>query len=150
MLGIVSLSRTGGLNVLGRNTTPNLVRRYLRILKHQGSCSYNRPFTHLATVEQRSSHTNQCVIMNSASMNGNIVSDGNVAADVRRTCLMGNVDTGTVLYIGAVANGDGGYIAPYYGIEPDGTLVAHSYFANNGGILTEIAVFAPLGRETAI
>jgi hypothetical protein len=60
------------------------------------------------------------------------------------------MDTRTILYIRTVANGNGGYIAAYDGIKPDGTVVAHLDVAHDGGVLAEVAVFAPFGRQSFI
>ena len=63
---------------------------------------------------------------------------------------MSHMDTGTILYIGAVANGDRSHIATYYGIEPYRALVTHGYIAHYRGVLTKIAVLTPFGSQTAI
>jgi hypothetical protein len=83
-------------------------------------------------------------------MHGYVVSDGHIVADVRRTSFVGDVYTATILYIGAVADGDRGYIATNHGVEPYGTLVAHRDIAYNRGVLAKIAISPPFGSETAI
>jgi hypothetical protein len=54
------------------------------------------------------------------------------------------------LYVRTVANGNGGYITAYDGIKPDGTVVSHFDVTNDGGVLAEVAVFAPFGRQPFI
>jgi hypothetical protein len=51
MLGIVSLSWTDRLDVLGRYATPYFTSRNLRVLKYKGTSGYDRTFANLATNE---------------------------------------------------------------------------------------------------
>jgi len=60
------------------------------------------------------------------------------------------VDTRTVLHVGTVANGDGSHVAPDHCVEPDGTLVTHRHIADDGGILAEVTVLAPFGRQAFV
>ena len=85
------------------------------------------------------------MIMNGAGMNSDIVTNGDVVANMRRACLVSNMDARAILYIGTVANGDRGHIASNNGIEPDRTFVAHCYIAHNRGVFTEVTILAPLG-----
>jgi len=150
VLGIVSLAGTSRFDVFGWHAPPNLMRRYLGVLQYQGSGSYDGTLAYFTAVEQRGAHADKGMIVDGAGVYGDVVTYGDVVADMRRSRLMGDMDTGTVLHISAVANGDGSHVATDYGIEPDGTLVTHGDIANDGGILTEIALFAPLGRHAAI
>ena len=63
---------------------------------------------------------------------------------------MSYMDAGTVLHIGAVADGDGCHVAAYDGIEPDTALVTHRDITDDGCILAEITVLAPFGCQTTI
>jgi len=90
------------------------------------------------------------MVVDGTGMDGNVVADGNVAANVRGTCIKGHMDTGTVLHVGTVADGNGCHIATYHSIEPYRALVAHGDVAHNSGILAEIAVFTPFRAKTFI
>ena len=83
-------------------------------------------------------------------MNGDVMPNSDVVADVCGTCLMGHVNTTPVLYVCAVANRNWSHVASDDGVEPNRTLVAHRYIAHNRGVLAEIAVLAPFGCQTAI
>ena len=150
MLGVVGLARTYGLEVLGRHASPYLTSRNLGILQHQCTSSNDGALTHLTAVEQRRTHAYQGAVVDGAGMNSNIVSNSNIRADMRRSRLVGNMDAGAILHIGTVANSNRSHIATYHGIEPDGALVAHLHVTYNRCILTEVAVLAPLGCQTAI
>ena len=150
MDGVVSLSRTYGLDVFGWYASPYLSSRNLGILQHQGTSGNDRALADLTAIEQRRTHADEGVVVDGAGMDGDIMADGDIRADMRRTRLEGDMHARAILYIGAMANSDGGYIATNNGIEPDGALVAHLYVANNGGVLTEITVFAPLGCQTLV
>lgn len=81
---------------------------------------------------------------------GDVMSDGHIVADMRGTCLMGHMDTGAVLHIGAVADGDRCHVATYHRVEPHRTLVTHRHITDDSGVLTKIAVSPPFGSETAV
>ena len=83
-------------------------------------------------------------------MNGDVVPDGDIVADMRRPRLVGDMDTATILDVRAVADGDRCHVATYHGVEPYGTLIAHGYIAYNRSILAKIAISPPFGSETAI
>ena len=83
-------------------------------------------------------------------MHGDIVSDGDVVADVCRSRLVGHVYARAILDVRTVADGDGGYIAADHGVEPYGALVAHRHITYYRCVLAEITVLAPLGRKTSI
>ena len=51
VLGVVCLAWADGLEVLRRNSSPNLASRNFRVLKHEGTCCYDASFAHLAAVE---------------------------------------------------------------------------------------------------
>jgi hypothetical protein len=90
------------------------------------------------------------MVVDSASMNGDIMTYGNIVADMRRSCLVGDMDAGAILHIGAVTNSDRCYVATDNGIEPDRAFVAHCHIAHNSGVFAEITVLAPLGCQTTI
>ena len=150
VLGIVSLAWTHGLEVFGRYTSPDLTCRNLRVLEHEGSCSYDRAFAHFATVEQRSAHADESMVVDGTGMYGHIMSDGDIRADMCGACVESDVDAAAVLDVRTVADGDGGYVATNDGIEPHGALVTHRHVADNRGVLTEITVSPPFGSETTI
>ena len=150
MFCIVSLSRTGGFDILCRHTAPDFMRSDLCVLQHQGPSSDNGPFAYLTAIQQGGPHANEGMVVNGAGMHGDIMSDGDIAANMRGSRLVSHMDAGTILYIGAVANGDRRHVAPHYSIEPYRTLIAHGDIPHDGGVLTEIAVLAPFGRQTAI
>ena len=83
-------------------------------------------------------------------MNGDVVTNCDIVADVGGARFVSHMHTTAVLNIRAVADGDGGYVATDYGIEPYGTFVAHRHIAYNRCVLTEITVSPPFGSETAI
>ena len=78
-------------------------------------------------------------------MYGDVVANGDVAADMCGTCFVGDVYARAVLHVRAVADGDGCYVTTHHGIEPDGAIVAHLDVTDDGGVLAEVAVFAPFG-----
>ena len=88
--------------------------------------------------------------MNGTGMNRDVMTDGDIVADVGRTRLVGHMYTTTVLDIRAVTDGDGGHVATDHGIEPYRTFVAHRHITYNRCVLTEITVSPPFGSETAI
>ena len=150
MFGVVGLTWAHGLEVLGWYAAPDFASGNLRVLKHQGSSGYDTSFANLAVVEQRSTHAYQGIIVDSTRMNRYVVADGDIVTNVGRTSFMGNMNARSVLDIGAIADGDRGYIATNHCIEPYRAFVAHSYIAHNRGVLTEITVSPPFGSETAI
>jgi len=150
MLGIVRLSWSDGLEVLGRYAAPDFASGNLGVLQHQGTSGHDGAFANLTAVEQGGTHADEGIVMDGAGMDGDVVADGHVVADVGRASLMGDVDAGTVLNVGAVADGDGSHVAAYHRIEPHGALVAHGDVAHDSGIFAEIAISPPFGSETAV
>ena len=148
--GIVGLSGTCWLEILCGHPTPDLMRRYLGVLKDECPGSDNRPLSYLAAVEERGPHADECSVVYGAGMHGDVVPYGDIAADVRGACVVCHVYARAVLYVGAVANGDGCDVAPDDGIKPHRALVAHLHIAHDGGVLAEIAVLTPLWREPLI
>ena len=147
---VVGLAGTGGLDVTSRYAPPYLAGRYLGVLQHEGTGGYDGPLPHLAAVEEGGAHADEGTVADGAGMNGDVMADGDMAADMCGTGVVGDVDTGAVLYVGAVADGDGSHIATHDGSEPDGALVAHGDVANDGCVLAEIAVAPPLRGETFV
>jgi hypothetical protein len=88
--------------------------------------------------------------MNGTGVDGDIMANGDVGANMRGPRLMGDMDARTVLHVRTVAYGDGGNVAADNGIKPYGTLVAKCYITYNSRILAEIAVMAPFGCHTLI
>ena len=86
------------------------------------------------------------MVVDGAGMYRDVMPDGDVVANVRGSCLVRHVDTRAILYVRTVADSDRCHVTAYDGIEPDGTVVAHLDVAHDGGILAEVAVFAPFGR----
>ena len=74
MLGVVGLTGTDGLQVLGGHTAPDFTGGNLGALQHQGTGGNDGAFAHLAVVEQRSSHADECAVVDGAGVNG----DGSV------------------------------------------------------------------------
>ena len=52
------------------------------------------------------------------------------------------MNNGTVLHIYLVANAYNIYITPYNGVEPNASIVARNYIANNSGVGGNIAIVA--------
>ena len=77
--------------------------------------------------------------MDGACVDGDIVTDGHVAADMRRAGIVRHMYAGAVLHIAAVTDGDGSHVAPHHSIEPYGTLIAYGHVAHDGGVLAEVA-----------
>ena len=150
MLGVVGLAGADGFQVPGGYPTPYFTGGNLCVLQHQGTGGNDGALTDLAVVEQGAAHADECAVVDGAGMDGDVVADGDVIADVGGPRVVGDVNTRAVLNVGAVAYGDGGDVASYYGVEPDGAFVAHGYVADDGSIFAEIAVSTPLGRQTAV
>ena len=150
MFCIIRLSWTCGLDVFGGHASPYLVLSYFSVLKYQCPSSNNGAFAHLATVKQCGTHADECMVVNSTGMYGDVMTDGNVVSYVGRACFMGYMNTGAVLHIGAVTYRDGSHVAPNHGIKPNRTLVAHCHIAHYRGIFTEIAVLSPLRSQTSV
>ena len=130
------------------HAAPNLVGTDLRALQDEGSGSHDGAFTHHDVVEDGGPHADECAALDGAGVDGGVVTDGDIVFDDGGTYLVGDVHAGTVLHVHAVAHMDVGHIATDYGIEPDGTFIAHLHFAHDGGVLTEITVFAPFRGQT--
>ena len=79
-----------------------------------------------------------------------VVAYRHIVADMGRTCLVGHMDTASILDVGAVANGDRSYIATNHSVEPYRAFVTHRYVADDGSVLAKIAISPPFGSETAI
>ena len=146
MRGVVGLAGAGGLDVLGGDAAPDLVKGYLGALQHQGAGSHNGALPYLAVVEQGGTHAYEGAVMDGAGMHGDVVANGDIAADMGGAGVVRHMDTGAVLHVGAVANGDGGHIATHHSVEPHRTLVTQRHIAHQRGVLAEIAVLAPTGR----
>lgn len=118
MLGVIRLSRADGFDVFGRYAAPDLSGGDLRVLQHQGAGGDDGTFAHFAAVEQCRTHADEGVVADGAGVDGDVVADGDVRADVGRSRLMGHVDARPILHIGTVADGDGGYVAAHHRIKP--------------------------------
>ena len=81
-------------------------------------------------------------------MHGSVMADRHIVFNDRGAHLVGDVHACSVLYVDAVAHVDIGHIASDDGVEPDRAFITHYYFAYNGGVLTEITVFSPLGSQS--
>ena len=147
---VVGLAGTGGLDIFGWYASPYLVGRYFCVLKHQCTGGNNGSLAHLTAVEERTAHADEGTVMDGAGVDGDVMAYGDVAADVCGASVVGDVDARAVLDVGAVANGDGGNVAAYNGIEPNRTFVAHGDIADDGCVLAEITVLAPLGCQTFV
>ena len=79
---IIGLSRTYLLDELGGNTTPDFSGGDYCILKNQGTGGHDGAFAYLAVVEKGTTHTDEGMIMNGAGMDGGIMTDGHVTADM--------------------------------------------------------------------
>ncbi len=150
MLGVVRLAWADGLDVLGWYAAPDFACRDLRVLEYKGTCGYDGAFAHLATIEQGRTHADKGVIVNGAGMDGDVMTDRHVVADMGRACVEGYMHAAAVLDVRAVADGDWGYVATNDCVEPYGALIAHRHVADNRGVLAKIAVSPPFGSETAI
>ncbi len=150
VLGIVSLARTDGLEVLGRYASPDFACRDLCVLEHEGASGYDAAFAHLTAIEEGSAHADEGVIVDGTGMNGNVMTYRHVVADVSGTRVESDMNATAVLDIRAVADGDGSHIATNDSIEPYRTFVAHRDIAYNRGVLTKIAISPPFGSETSI
>ena len=148
--GIVGLAGAGGLDVLGGDAAPDLVRGYLGALQHQGTGGDDGALPHLAVVEDGGPHADEGAVADGAGMEGDIVADGDVAAYMRGADVVGHVYAASVLHVGAVANGDRGHVATHHGVEPHRALVAQRHVAHQRGVLAEIAVLAPTGRTAFV
>ena len=100
------------------HSAPKLVRSNLGVLKNEGSCCHYSSLTYVAVVEECCSHAYERAVVDGAGMHCGIVSYGYVVAYHCWTCGVGDVYAGSVLHVGAVANGDWGDIASYHGVEP--------------------------------
>ena len=150
VFGVVGLAWADRLEVFGRYSAPDLACGDLRVLEYKGTCGYDGAFAHLATIEQGRTHADKGVVVDGAGMDGDIVADGDVRADMGGTRVEGHMDTGAVLDVCAVADGDGSHVATNDCVEPYGALIAHRHVADNRGVLAKIAVSPPFGSETAI
>ena len=148
--GVVGLAGARGLDIAGGDAAPYLVWRNAGALKHQGASGNDRPLAHLAMVEEGGPHADEGTVVDGAGVDGAVVSDGDVAADLGGTGIVGDMDAGAVLHVGAVAYGDGGHIASHHCIEPDRALVAQRHIAHQGGVLAKIAILAPAGRKSFV
>ena len=83
-------------------------------------------------------------------MNGNVMTNGYIRTDMRRTCLMGDMNTRAILYVSTIAYSDRSNITTHNSVKPDGAFITHRDIANNSGILTEVAILAPFRSETFI
>lgn len=150
MLGIVSLSRTDRFQVLCRYPTPDFTGRNLGVLKNQRTGGNNRPLAHFTSIKQRRPHTDEGSVVDGTGMDSHVMSDGDIRTDMRRPRIVSYMYAGSVLNVGAVTDGDRGYITSHDGIEPDRAFVTQRDIAHDGCILAEIAVLTPLGAEAAI
>ena len=150
VLRVVGLARARRFEVLRRHTTPDLVRTNLCVLQYQSTGSNDRPLANLAAVQQRRSHTDKGAVVDGTGVDSDIMSDSHHIAYMRRTSVVSDVDAGTVLHVSAVAYSDWCYVATHDGIEPNTALVTHRDITDDGCILTEITVLAPLGCQTTV
>jgi hypothetical protein len=90
------------------------------------------------------------MIVDGAGMNGNVMPDGHVVADMGRTGLMGHMHTAAILDVRAVADGDRSHITANHSVEPYAAFVAHRDVAYDSSVLAKIAISPPFGSETAI
>jgi len=146
VFAIVGLSGADGFEVVGWYAAPDFVGWYLGVLQDEGSGGDDAALADLAAVEEGGAHADEGVVADGAGVDGDVMTDGDIGADVGGSGVVGDVDAGAVLHVGAVADGDGGDVATHDGIEPHGTLVTQGDIADKGGILAEIAVATPAGR----
>lgn len=110
---------------------------------NDASCTDNGP------VHNNGSHTDQDVILDRTAMNNSIVGNGYVVSDGGFIPLIRAMNNGAILNVGLVANDDRVYVAPDYGVEPNSTIAAHRYIADDGCIVGKPTVFAELWMITS-
>ena len=144
--GIIGLAGAGGLDIFGGDAAPDLVRRYLCALQHQGAGGDDGALPHLAVVEDGGTHAYEGAVVDGAGVDGDVVADGDVAAYMRGADVVGHVYAASVLHVGAVTKGDGRHVTAHHSVEPHRALVAQRHVAHQRGVLAEVAVLAPTGR----
>ncbi len=82
-------------------------------------------------------------------MDCHVVAHRNVVADFNNRLLIKSVEHRAVLYVDAVADGDGVYISAKHGAEPDAAFVTHRHVADKCGILCNKAVLADFGSKSS-
>ena len=142
---IIRLAGAGGLDILGGDAAPDLVRGYLGALQHKGAGGDDGTLPHLAVVEDGGTHAYEGTVADGAGMEGDVVAYGDVAAYTRGADVVGHVYAGAVLHVGAVADGDGGHVAAHHGVEPHRALVAQRHIAHQRGVLAEVAALPQRG-----
>jgi hypothetical protein len=80
-------------------------------------------------------------------MQGYAVADSHIIAQDAGSLAIQGVNTGIVLYVGAVSNLHKVDIASDHRIEPHGAVVAHFYIAYYHGTFAKIAVLAKTGSR---
>jgi len=144
------LTLLGGnlLDLLGRDTGIDGVGLELLVGEDQGIGGDDASRGDMSVVENGGTHPDQAVVLDDGAMNGGVVSHRNVAADmglrgVFRAIVKG-VEDGSVLDVGAVADGDLVHIATQHSPIPDRAILAHGYIAKQYGRLGQKGAFTYL------
>ncbi len=101
----------------------------------------------MAIVHDDGAHADQYIVLDGATVNDGAVADGNVVADDGFGFIIGAMYDCVVLDIDFVADLDGIDVATDDSIEPYAAIVAHSDFANDGGVGSDEAIVAPSWRK---
>ncbi len=98
-------------------------------------------------VKYGGTHADECSAFHLASVQGDVVSYGDVIADDDGRLAVEGVEAGAVLNVHPVAQFDEMYVAAQHGIEPYGAVVAHADIAYDGRSFRKVAVPAESGSH---
>src|SRR5581483_4603633 len=105
----------------------------------------DRVFSDLGVVHNDGTHADEDAIVDDAAMYDGVMTYRNVVADANTGFLVCPVDNDTVLDIYLIAKVDTIDIAPYHGVEPNATIVAHLYVAHYCGVRCDKTIFSKAG-----
>ena len=137
------------LDELCRNASPKGVWFDYRVRKYQSAGGYDGTFAHYGMVEQGGAHTDECFVVDTCPVQGDVMSDRNIIADFYGRFLVKCVQDASVLDVYPVSDADAINISPQDGIEPDAAIVSHHYITDNRGIVGKETVASHFGSESS-
>src|SRR5688572_5893949 len=95
---------------LGWHTCPDRSLGYLGTLQYHGAGGYNSMTADLYIVHDDSTHTNEHIVVNSATMNDGIVPNGNIITNDRLGFFIRAMNYSAILYIHFITHADAVHI----------------------------------------
>src|SRR5687767_8732235 len=135
---------------LAGNTHHEAAGRNLRAFGNERACRDHGAFADSRAVEHDGPDTDQAVILDSATVQNDRVSDGDAVADVEREFTVVDMEDGVVLDVAIVTDADGVDIAAQGSVAPDAGTLADFHIADDLGAGVKISGGSNAGQCAAV